>query len=80
MQKFATYFSVIFKNKIGMSPKQYLLNYRMNIAASIIEKNNISVTIAANSVGYSDVFTFSKMFKRHFGISPSQYGKEYRDD
>lgn len=75
-----TYFSVIFKNKIGMSPKQYLLNYRMNIAASIMEKNNISVTIAANSVGYSDVFTFSKMFKRHFGISPSKYVKRYRDE
>lgn len=72
-----TYFSVIFKKKIGMSPKQYILNYRMNVASSLIAKNNISVTIAANSVGYTDLYTFSKMFKNHFGMSPSQYRKMY---
>ncbi len=68
-----TYFAVIFKNKVGLSPKRYIINYRMNIASSLLKKNDVSVSVVANSVGYSDLYTFSKMFKLHFGISPKKY-------
>ena len=70
------YFYTLFKRKVGTSPKQYLLDYRMNIAASLIKDQNTSVSIAGFSVGYTDIFTFSKMFKKHFGISPTQYAKQ----
>ena len=45
----------------------------MSIAASLLVKDEKNVSITASSVGYNDIFTFSKMFKRHFGVSPQEY-------
>ena len=67
-----TYFSTLFRQRMGVSPKQYLLHHRMEQALVFLEQG-YSVTVTACSVGYQDVYTFSKMFKRHYGKSPSAY-------
>ena len=71
-----SYFTTIFTKKVGISPGKYIFNHRMSIAASLLVNNRTSVSVAANSVGYSDIFNFSKMFKKHFGISPTEYVKK----
>ena len=70
-----TYFSNIFKKEVGISPKKYLLKYRMDQAADLIKNRGYSVSITALSVGYNDVYTFSKMFKQYYGVSPLQFKK-----
>ncbi len=72
-----SYLSVTFKEKYGVSPKQYLLEHRMKMAATLLQKGN-KVKIAARSVGYIDAFVFSKAFKKHHSISPSAYAKKFR--
>ena len=73
-----TYFSEIFKIRMGVSPKKYLEELRMNKAASLLIKHNVSISATANSVGYPDVFAFSRAFKRYFSYSPTEYIKKYR--
>ena len=72
-----TYLYTVFKRKTGMSPKKYLLDYRLNTAASLMTEKDKSISIAAYSVGYTDIFNFSKMFKRKFGVSPKEYKKAF---
>ena len=62
----------LFMEKIGISPKHYLLGYRMKKAKELLEKNN-SVSKAAESVGYSNVYHFSKQFKAFFHATPSEF-------
>lgn len=73
-----SYLTRLFKDATGYSLQEYLLTYRMKIAAKMLGENKMSIADIAQNVGYGDTFTFSKAFKRHFGQSPSVYrGVEY---
>lgn len=67
-----TYFSALFKGETGISPKQYLVKYRLEKAAELL-MSNCAVSETAFAVGYSDNVNFSRMFKQHFGVSPMRY-------
>lgn len=68
-----SYFSTLFKKRMGVSPQAFLLDLRMENAARLMTQQGMSPTTAANSVGYSDIFNFSRMFKRKYGVSPREY-------
>lgn len=68
-----SYFSALFKEKMGVSPQVYLNNLRMEKAAELMVAYQKTPTVAASSTGYTDIYNFSKMFKRHFGVSPRSY-------
>lgn len=67
------YFSVLFKDALGMPPQQYLLHYRMDKACELLESGAYTVGEVARSVGYQDALLFSKMFKKVKGASPRHF-------
>lgn len=71
------YFSRVFMEETGVSPKKYLNGIRMKKAAELITDSGLSLTVAASSVGYPDVFTLSRAFKMHYGCSPTEYIKSH---
>ena len=70
------YFIRLFKQSIGMSPYQYIINCRMKKAVQLL-KQNVSVTCVAEQTGYGDIKAFSRAFKSYFNVPPSEYEKKY---
>lgn len=69
-----SYFSTRFKQRVGVSPGKYLMDLRMKVAATLLTQG-ATVGVTAISVGYADIYVFSKMFKRFYGMSPTKYIK-----
>lgn len=67
-----SYFSEIFRQITGISPHKYLTDYRMRCAEELLTTHKCNVTVTAHSVGYPDVFAFSRAYKHHFGHAPTQ--------
>ena len=74
-----SYFSAIFKARTGLPPGKYLLHYRLETAADLMLRHGERPSTAAASVGYPDIYHFSKLFKAHFGLSPREYVKAKKE-
>lgn len=61
-----------FRAATGITPLQYLKEFRLNRAKSLIALQQVSVTEAALGVGYANAAHFSRDFKRYFGLPPSR--------
>jgi signal transduction histidine kinase/ligand-binding sensor domain-containing protein/CheY-like chemotaxis protein/AraC-like DNA-binding protein len=64
------------KGLTGQSPIDFVREYRLNKAITLLQSGNYNVTEASYLSGFSDAGYFSKCFKERFGISPSHYGKK----
>ncbi len=70
------YLCRLFTAEIGCTPRDYLIDLRLQRAARYLTENGYSVQDAARSVGYQDIFNFSKAFKKHFGLAPLLFRKK----
>lgn len=64
-----------FTRFIGVTPMEYLLSWRMEIAKELLRSKGMSVSEVAERVGYGSSSTFSVAFSRHTGQSPGQYAR-----
>ena len=71
-----TYYSSLFKQKMGRTPIEYLTAIRMNRAKEMLIATNEKVRDVARQVGYKDEFYFSRRFKEQYGIAPTIYIKQ----
>jgi AraC-like DNA-binding protein len=69
------YLYSIFKERVGLSPKQYIDELRLEKAKRLLRESALPITQIANSVGFSDVLDFSKFFSTKEKISPSNFRK-----
>ena len=62
-----------FVQRYQISPKRFLLEYRIDRASTLLATTNHSVQEISNSVGFDDPFYFSRVFKEIQGMSPRRY-------
>ena len=72
-----SYFGKIFKEAIGKSPQEFLINYRMIKATELLMLTKLSIGDIGFAVGYDNQLHFSRAFKSVYGISPKQWRIEH---
>ena len=63
----------LFKEEVGMSVIEMLLQLRLNQAARLLTFSERSVNQVAQDVGFASPFYFSRQFKRVYGVNPTAY-------
>ena len=73
-----SYFGKIFRNSIGRSPQEFLMNYRMVKATELLKLTSLSIAAIGSAVGYENPLHFSRAFKTIYGISPREWRNQHK--
>lgn len=70
------YLDRLFQKIINLSPKEYLLQIRINHAKKLlVSQKHLRVVAVANESGFRDAAYFSRVFKRKTGVTPLNFRK-----
>jgi len=69
------YLSKIFSSVLSASPKEFLIQYRLNKACELLKITDRSIGEISALVGYPNQLHFSKAFSHRFNISPREWRK-----
>lgn len=69
-----SYLSTLFKQEMGQTITQYVLQLRMMKAKELLKKRlDLKVYEVGEQVGYPDSIYFNKVFKKMVGVTPKEY-------
>lgn len=67
-----------FRSTIGMTPMQYVKQFRIRKAAELLTATDGRVAEIAVQCGFQEMSYFSKAFREAYGCTPSEYRKRQR--
>jgi len=62
-----------FRESVGQTPAQYVLDRRVSTAAQQLVFSSESIEAIADQTGFPNRFYFSRMFARRMGVPPAAY-------
>ncbi len=68
-------FQRLFHHCMGLPPKQYILNLRLDMARNLLLNTTMSIADIAAKTGFADRYHFSKEFKAVLTLSPAAFRK-----
>ena len=63
----------LFKKHLGVTPLQYITNYKMSQTIELLRHSELSVQEIAASLGYDNTNYFTRLFAREEGYSPTEF-------
>ncbi len=70
------YFCRLFKQSMGMTPHQYLIQQRIERAKQLLRLPELTITRISEDCGFANQSHFAKYFRSRTGVSPQQFRKE----
>jgi AraC-like DNA-binding protein len=70
------YFCRFFKKALGRTPTEYIYDYRIRKAISLLETTDLPVMNICLDSGFFNLGNFLKIFRRYTGTTPLRYRKE----
>ncbi|MGL6037922.1 MAG: helix-turn-helix domain-containing protein [Soonwooa sp.] len=68
-------FFKMFKEELGISPNDFILKERINLAKDLLKKRE-SIKEVAFQTGFTDTNYFTRVFKQHEGTTPKSFQKD----
>lgn len=72
------YLRKLFARHYHTSPKQYILELRLQKARQLLTQSPATVTETAEQCGFSSPYHFCRIFKEKTGLTPTQYAKRHK--
>lgn len=67
------YFRKLFVKYFKISPKQYILEYRIEQAKKLLSEGILKISVISTMCGFSNQYHFSRIFKQHTNLTPTEY-------
>ena len=74
------YISNVLKAAKGMTLKQYITKYRLDLAKRMLEAGSGSIAEIAESCGFTDASYFTKTFRQATGMTPKEYRNKFKEE
>lgn len=71
-----SHFMRYFKDIMNTSFIEYLKDYRLAMAARLLQASEDSILEVSQEVGFENLSYFNRAFKKKYGVTPSQYRKD----
>jgi len=69
----AFHFATLFKQSTGLSPHQYILQRRLQLAKKLLRNPAMSLSDVGLESGFADQSHFTNVFRRFVGFTPSKF-------
>ena len=72
------YFRKIFTETYKTTPKQFIVDIRINKAKQLLSDGFLNIGAVAEKCGFSNQYHFCRLFKEKTGFTPTEYMKHNR--